>query len=62
VVAAPLTRCVLTPISVQGPFPTIEAGLLLVDVMLVALFAASLWVWIQLGRRAKRLREACNRP
>jgi hypothetical protein len=56
VVVTPLTRRVVLAISFRGPFPTIEAGLLLIDVMLLALFAATLWVWIRLGRRIRSLR------
>jgi hypothetical protein len=56
VIVTPLTRRVVLAISFSGPFPTIEAGLLLIDVMLVALFAMTLWVWIRLGHRVRTLR------
>lgn len=56
VVVAPLTRRVMLTISFRGPFPTIQAGLLLIDVMLVALFAVTMWVWVRLGRRIRILR------
>ena len=55
VVVTPLTRHVLLAISFRGPFPTIEAGLLLLDVMLVALFVVSAWVWLRLGQRSRAL-------
>lgn len=55
VVVTPLSRRVVLTISLRGPFPTIEAGLLLIDVMLLALFAATVWVWIRLGRRIRAL-------
>ena len=57
VVVTPLTRRVLLSISLRGPFPTIEAGLLLIDLMLLALFAVTSWVWIRLGRRIRALRN-----
>jgi hypothetical protein len=56
VVVTPLTRQVILAISFQGPFPTIQAGLLLIDVMLLALLAVTLWVWVRLGRRIRALR------
>jgi hypothetical protein len=43
-------------VSLRGPFPTIQAGLLLIDLMLLALFAVMVWVWIRLGRRIRALR------
>lgn len=55
VVVTPLTRNVLMNISLRGPFPTIEAGLLLLDVMLAALFVVSAWVWFRLGQRSHAL-------
>jgi cytochrome c biogenesis factor len=55
IVLTPLTRRALVAISFRGPFPTTAAGLLLVDVMLIALVAVSLWVWMRLGRRARIL-------
>lgn len=57
VVVTPLTRRVLLTFSFRGPFPTIEAGLLLIDVMLLALFSVTMWVWIRLGRRIRALRS-----
>jgi hypothetical protein len=56
VVVTPLTRRVMLAISFQGPFPTIQAGLLLIDVMLLALLAVTVWVWVRLGRRIRALR------
>ncbi len=56
VVVTPLTRRVMLAISFRGPFPTIQAGLLLIDVMLIALFAVTMWVWVKLGRRIRMLR------
>lgn len=58
VVVTPLTRRVVLAISFRGPFPTIGAGLLLIDVMLLALFAVAVWVWIRLGRRIGALRTS----
>lgn len=58
VVVSPLTWRVLLSISFGGPFPTIQAGLLLVDVMLLALFAVTAWVWARLGRHIGSLRRA----
>lgn len=55
VLVAPLTRRVLVTISFEGPFPTIQAGLLLVDVMLLALFAVTAWVWVKLIHRIRNL-------
>lgn len=55
VVVTPLTRRVVQAISFRGPFPTIQAGLLLIDVMLLALFAVTMWVWVRLGRRIRAL-------
>ena len=55
VVVTPLTRRVVMAISLRGPFPTIEAGLLLIDLMLLALFAVTVWVWVRLGRRIRAL-------
>jgi hypothetical protein len=49
-------RAVLA-ISLREPFPTIEAGLFLIDLMLVALFVVTAWVWIRLGRRIRGLRN-----
>jgi hypothetical protein len=45
-------------ISFRGPFPTIQAGLLVIDVMLLALFAVTVWVWLRLARRIRALRSA----
>ncbi len=56
VVVAPLTRRTVLDISFRGPFPTIEAGLLLIDLMLLALFAVTVWLWVRLGRRVRALR------
>lgn len=56
VVVAPLTRRVMLAISFRGPFPTIQAGLLVIDVMLLALFVVTMWVWVRLGRRIRALR------
>jgi hypothetical protein len=56
VVLTPLTRRVVTSISFRGPFPTIGAGLLLIDVMLLVLFAVTLWMWIRIRRRIRMLR------
>ena len=56
VVVTPLTRRVVMGISLSGPFPTIQAGLLLIDLMLLALIAVTVWVWIRLGRRIRVLR------
>ena len=58
VVVTPLTRRVVLAISIRGPFPTTQAGLLLIDVMLLALFAVTVWVWVRLGRRIRTLRGA----
>lgn len=58
VVVGPLTRRVLLSISFGGPFPTIQAGLLLVDVMLLALFGVTAWVSVRLGRHIRSLRRA----
>lgn len=58
VVVTPLTRRVVLAISFGGPFQTIQAGLLLIDVMLLALFAVTVWVWVRLGRRIGMLRGA----
>ncbi len=55
VVVTPLTRRVVLAISFRGPFPTIQAGLLLIDVMLLALFGVTVWLWIRLGRRIRTL-------
>jgi hypothetical protein len=56
VVLAPLTRRVVLAISFRGPFPTLQAGLLLIDVMLLALFGVTVWVWRRLGIRMRALR------
>ncbi len=58
VVVTPLTQRVMLAISFRGPFPTIQAGLLLIDVMLLALLAVTMWVWVRLGRRIRALRAA----
>lgn len=58
VVVSPLTWRVLLSISFGGPFPTIQAGLLLVGVMLLALFAVTAWVWARLGRHIRSMRRA----
>jgi hypothetical protein len=55
IVVAPLTRRVVLAISFRGPFPTIQAGLLLIDLMLVALVTETIWVWMRLGRRIRTL-------
>lgn len=52
-VVAPLTWRVLGAISVGRPFSTVRAGLLLVDVMLLALLAVTLWLWVGLGRKRR---------
>lgn len=57
VIVTPLTRRVVLTVSFDGPFPTIQAGLLLIDVMLLALLTVTAWVWVRLGRRARRLRS-----
>jgi hypothetical protein len=57
VVIAPLTREAVLALSIDGPFPTIKAGLLLIDVMLLALFAVTTWVWARLSRRIRDLRS-----
>lgn len=57
VVVTPLTRRVVLTVSFDGPFPTVQAGLLLIDVMLLALLTVTAWVWVRLGRRAVRLRN-----
>jgi hypothetical protein len=56
VVLAPLTRRVVVAISFRGPFPTVEAGLLLIDLMLLALFGVTVWVWVRIGRRIRTIR------
>jgi predicted metal-binding membrane protein len=56
VVVTPLTRRVVQAIAFRGPFPTVQAGLLLIDVMLLALFAVTVWLWVRLGRRIRLLR------
>jgi hypothetical protein len=55
IVVTPLTRRVVLAISFRGPFPTIQAGLLLIDLMLVALVTVTIWVWMRLGRRIRTL-------
>ncbi len=57
VVVAPLTRRVVSAISFGGRFPTIQAGLLLIGVMLLALLVVALWAWVRLGRRINALRR-----
>jgi hypothetical protein len=44
-------------ISFRGAFPTVEAGLLLIDVMLLALFAETVWVWVRLANRINIMRK-----
>jgi hypothetical protein len=56
IVVTPLTQRVVLAISFGGPFPTVEAGLLLIDVMLLAIFTVTTWIWLRLGRRIRRLR------
>jgi hypothetical protein len=56
-VVAPLTRRVVSAISLGGRFPTIQAGLLLIGVMLLALLVVALWAWVRLGRRINALRR-----
>jgi hypothetical protein len=56
-IVTPITRRVLQCISFGGPFPTIQAGLLLIDVMLLALFTVLVWVWIRIARRVRSLRS-----
>ncbi len=56
VVLAPLTRRVAVTISFRGPFSTVKAGLLLVDLMLLALFAVTVWVLVRIGRRIRTIR------
>ena len=51
IILTPLTRRVMAVISFQGPFPTIGAALLLVDVMLLALFAVTIWVLVRIQGR-----------
>lgn len=58
VVLAPLTRRVAVSISFRGPFPTVEAGLLLIDLMLLALFAVTVWVLVRIGYRIRTIRHA----
>jgi len=54
-ILAPLTRRVASAISFGGAFPTIQAGLLLIDVMLLALFAVTIWTWIKIQRRIRQI-------
>jgi len=56
IVLGPLTRRVIVAISFSGPFPTIEAGLLLVDVMLLATVAMTVWLWVRIWRRVRTIR------
>jgi hypothetical protein len=60
IVLAPLTRRVLVAISFSGPFPTIKAGLLLVDVMLLALLVLVIWLIVKIGQRIRVLRRLIN--
>jgi uncharacterized membrane protein len=62
IILTPLTRRVIAVISFQGPFPTIGAALLLVDVMLLALFVVTIWVLARIQRRIRVIRESLPKP
>jgi hypothetical protein len=52
-VLGPLTRRVIAAISFSGPFPTIEAGLLLIDIMLLATIVMTVWLWVRIWFRIR---------
>jgi hypothetical protein len=55
VILTPVTRRVILSISFAGPFPTIEAALLLIDIMLLALFAVTVWVCVRIWCRIRTI-------
>jgi hypothetical protein len=55
VVIAPLTEKVLAAWSFHEPYSTVRAGLLLIDLMLLALLAMTGWLWRRLRARIRSL-------
>ena len=56
VVLTPLSRSALASFSLAGPFPTIKAGLLVMDLMLMTLVVASAFLWFRMTSRIRLLR------
>jgi hypothetical protein len=54
-VLTPLTRRVISVISLRGPFPTIEAGLVLIDIMLLAAIVMAVWLECQIWQRIREV-------
>lgn len=61
-VLGPLTRRVAVAWRWSGPFPTIRAGLLMIDLMLVLLLAFTVWLLARLGHRIGELRRPVAYP
>jgi hypothetical protein len=58
----PVTRRVASAWRWSGPFPTIRAGLLMVDLMLLLLLALTLWLLARLGNRIGQLKRPVGYP
>lgn len=56
VVLLPITRRVLDTWSIRGPFPTLRAGLVLIDVFLVAMFVVGVRLLSRLSKRIKTVK------
>jgi hypothetical protein len=51
----PLTLETVTELSLSGAFPTVEVGLLIMDVMLLSLLVAIMWLLLRMRRRRRQL-------
>jgi uncharacterized BrkB/YihY/UPF0761 family membrane protein len=58
----PVTRRVAAAWRWSGPFPTIRAGLLMVDLMLLLLLVLTVWLLVRLGNRIGRLKGPVGYP
>jgi hypothetical protein len=56
IVLTPLSRRAAISLSLSGPFPTIKAGLLVMDLMLITLIVSSAFLWFRMTRRIRVLR------
>jgi hypothetical protein len=54
---APLSRQVIASWSSSGPFPTIRAGLLVMDFLLLTLAGTTFLLWIRMTKRLRELRS-----
>lgn len=58
----PLSRRVVAAWSFSGPFPTIRAGLLVMDLLLLSLAGTTVVLWVRMTRRIRQLRKPHSSP